>query len=293
MMVKIDSVVALVDLNDEYEGVIEKAASIAGANNANLELVCIEYSSYFEDGHYFDPIQAAELRLQMLEEHRLRLDEIAATLKDEELKVDTFAAWGHPSYKSLNEHIKHPESTLVVKSTKHHNKIARLFLSNEDWDLIRHCASSLLLVKGQPWSKEPVFVTAIDPNHANDKPAALDVKMVACSQVLAGACGGSVHLFHSDSVPPFMGVYSLIMNEEDKSEKLAEFGRRAGIETSHCHWTDSPIENSLPKLLDKLDASAVVMGAISRSGIDRVLIGSTAERLLDLIDRDVLIVKPD
>lgn len=292
-MIKIDTVVALVDVNDEYEGVIEKAASIAGANNANLELVCIEYSSYFEDGHYFDPIQAAELRSQTLEEHRLRLEEIADTLKSEALKVDTFVAWGHPAYKSLNEHIKHPEFTLVVKSTKHHNKIARLFLSNEDWDLIRNCASSLLLVKGQPWSKEPVFVTAIDPNHANDKPAALDVKMVACSQVLAGSCGGSVHLFHSDSVPPFMGVYSLIMNEDDKSAKLAEFGRRAGIETSHCHWTDSPIEVSLPKLLDELDVSVVVMGAISRSGIDRVLIGSTAERLLDLIERDVLIVKPD
>jgi nucleotide-binding universal stress UspA family protein len=90
-----------------------------------------------------------------------------------------------------------------------------------------------------------------------------------------------------------MGIYTLIMSEEDKSAQLAEFGRRAGIETSHCHWTDSPIENSLPKLLDKLDASVVVMGAISRSGIDRVLIGSTAERLLDLIETDVLIIKPD
>jgi len=292
-MINIDKVVALVDLSDEYEGVVEKAVLLAGANNASLELVCIEYSSYLEDGHYFDPIQAAELRLQMLEEHRIKLDEIADTLKDQELKVDTFAAWGHPCYKSLNEHIRHPESTLVVKSTKHHNKIARLFLSNEDWDLIRNCSSPLLLVKGRSWSKQPVFVTAIDPNHANDKPAALDAKMVACSQVIAGACGGSVHLFHSDSVPPFMGVYSLIMNEEDKSAKLAEFGRRAGIETSHCHWTDSPIENSLPELLDELDASAVVMGAISRSGLDRVLIGSTAERLLDLIDRDLLIIKPD
>lgn len=292
-MIKIDSVVALVDLNDKYEGVIEKAAFIAEANNAKLELMSIDYSSYLDDGHYFEPLQAAELRLEMLEDHRLQLDEIAASLQSKKLNVATFATWGRPSHKLVNDHIKHPKSTLVVKSTKHHNKIARLFLSNEDWDLIRHCSSPLLLVKGRPWTKEPVFVAAIDPNHANDKPADLDVKMVACSQVLAGASGGNVHLFHSDSVPPFMGVYSLIMSEEDKSAKLAEFGRRAGIETSHCHWTDSPIENSLPKLLDKLDASAVVMGAISRSGLDRLLLGSTAVRLLDLIERDVLIVKPD
>ena len=292
-MIKIDNVVAIIDLDDEFEGVIEKAAILAEANKASLELVSIDYSSYLEDGHYFEPLQAAELRLEMLEDHRLQLDEIAASLKDKKLKVSTFATWGRPSHKVLNDHIKHPESTMVLKSTKHHNKIARLFLSNEDWDLIRHCASPLLLVKGQRWSKEPVFVAAIDPNHANDKPAALDVKMVACAQLLAGECGGSVHLYHSDSVPPFMGVYTLIMNEEDKSAKLAEFGNRAGVDKKHCHWTDIPIENSLPKLLEKLDASVVVMGAISRSGLDRVRIGSTAERLLDLIEKDGLIVKPD
>lgn len=292
-MIKIDNVVALIDLNDEYEGIVEKSVFIAQANKAKLELVSIDYSSYLEDGHYFEPLQAAELRLEMLEDHRLQLDEIAAAVQNKNLEVSTFATWGRPSHKLINDHIKHPESTLVVKSTKHHNKIARLFLSNEDWDLIRHCSAPLLLAKGQPWTKEPVFVAAIDPNHANDKPAALDVKMVAYAQVLAGASQGSTHLYHSDSVPPFMGVYSLIMNEEDKSALLATFGNRAGIEKKHCHWTDIPIENSLPKLLDNLNASAVVMGAISRSGLDRVLIGSTAERLLDLIERDVLIVKPD
>lgn len=292
-MIKIDKVIALVDLEDEYEGVIKKAASLAKANAAGLELVTIDYSSYLEDGQFFEPLQAAELRLDLLEEHRLKLDEIAATLREDKLEVATFAAWGHPIHKSLNEHMKQPETTLVLKSTRHHNKIARLFLSNEDWELIRHCAAPLLLVKGQSWSKAPVFVTAIDPNHANDKPAALDHKLVNWSAHLAKGSGGSVHLFHSDSVPPFMGVYSLIVNEEERSARLAEFGEKAGIEESRCHWTDTPIEVSLPKLLDKLDASVVVMGAISRSGIDRFLIGSTAERLLDLIERDVLIVKPD
>ena len=292
-MIRIENVVALIDLNDEFEGLVQKAAFLARSNNASLELVCIDYSSYLEDGHYFDPIQAAELRLQTLEAHQLELDKIAEGLKGDGLKVASFSAWGHPSYKSLNTHIKNPESTLVLKSTKHHNKIARLFLSNEDWDLIRHCDSPLLLVKGKPWPERPVFVSAIDPNHANDKPADLDMKIVGYAQKLAQACDGAVHLFHSDSVPPFMGVYTLLMNEEDRSAKLAEFGKRAGVDKNDCHWTDSPIENSLPKLLEQLDASVVVMGAISRSTIDRVLIGSTAERLLDHINRDVLIVKPD
>jgi universal stress protein E len=34
------------------------------------------------------------------------------------------------------------------------------------------------------------------------------------------------------------------------------------------------------------------MGAVSRRGLDRLLIGSTAERTLDRLNCDVLVVKP-
>ena len=190
-MTNFEKVVALVDLNDEYEGMVAKAAFLARMNEADLELVSIDYSSYLEDGHYFDPIQAAELRLQMLEAHRQQLDEIAESLRNEGLRVETYAAWGHPSYKSLNAHIKHPETSLVIKSTQHHNKIARLFLSNEDWELIRHCDAPLLLVKGRPWAADPVFVTAVDPEHSNDKPLYLDRKLLGHAQTLAEKCSGT------------------------------------------------------------------------------------------------------
>jgi len=36
----------------------------------------------------------------------------------------------------------------------------------------------------------------------------------------------------------------------------------------------------------------VVMGAVSRSGLKRLFIGNSAERLLDKLDCDVLVVKP-
>ena len=62
------------------------------------------------------------------------------------------------------------------------------------------------------------------------------------------------------------------------------------IDPAHCYWTDVVINDSLPALVD---AAVVVMGAISRSAIDRVFVGSTAERLLDELVCDVLVVKPD
>jgi universal stress protein E len=49
---------------------------------------------------------------------------------------------------------------------------------------------------------------------------------------------------------------------------------------------------ALPALVRSMRAGLVVMGAMSRSGLKRVFIGNTAERVLDTLLWDVLVVRP-
>jgi len=44
---------------------------------------------------------------------------------------------------------------------------------------------------------------------------------------------------------------------------------------------------------DELRADFLVMGAVSRSAVERLFIGSTAESVLERLGCDVLIVKPE
>ena len=48
----------------------------------------------------------------------------------------------------------------------------------------------------------------------------------------------------------------------------------------------------LPRVAESLGASLLVMGAVSRSRLQEIFLGSTAERVLDRIACDVLVVKP-
>jgi universal stress protein E len=48
----------------------------------------------------------------------------------------------------------------------------------------------------------------------------------------------------------------------------------------------------VPRFAQKIAADVVVMGAISRSALKRMFIGSTAERVLEYLPCDVLVVKP-
>lgn len=45
--------------------------------------------------------------------------------------------------------------------------------------------------------------------------------------------------------------------------------------------------------VEQNNINLLVMGAISRSRLDRALIGHTAERLLDECPCDILVIKPD
>lgn len=49
----------------------------------------------------------------------------------------------------------------------------------------------------------------------------------------------------------------------------------------------------LPSMANELDAAVVVMGAVSRNGWKRLFIGATAERTLEHLPYDLLIIKPD
>ena len=50
--------------------------------------------------------------------------------------------------------------------------------------------------------------------------------------------------------------------------------------------------HALPVIVKKLKTDVLVMGAVSRSRIERSFIGNTAEKVIDHVDCDVLVVKP-
>jgi universal stress protein E len=49
---------------------------------------------------------------------------------------------------------------------------------------------------------------------------------------------------------------------------------------------------AIPALARRLRSSIVVIGAVSRSGLKRLFIGNTAERVIDALSCDLLVVKP-
>ena len=71
------------------------------------------------------------------------------------------------------------------------------------------------------------------------------------------------------------------------------FRRNMRVPRTRAHLVEGNPAKQIPRLAHALGADLVVMGALSRSGLQRVFIGNTAERVLGALKCDVLVVKPE
>jgi universal stress protein E len=180
----------------------------------------------------------------------------------------------------------------------------RTFLTNTDWQLIRACPVALLLVKSRPWAHSPRVLAAVDPGHANDKPAALDHCILQQASHISKQLQGELHVAHAyipagvfvvaASVLPAIAMTAegFAKEEELKRKEIAALISGYGVPSRNVHVETGGTAEVLPRTAEWLKADVMVLGAIARSGLTRLSIGSTAEDVLDKLPGDALIVKP-
>ena len=78
---------------------------------------------------------------------------------------------------------------------------------------------------------------------------------------------------------------------EDHRNQLTALAEANNIAEDHVHQPPGSTREILPTFVRGKGIDLVVMGAIARWGIKRAIIGSTAERVLDFLPCDVLIVR--
>lgn len=278
-----------------HQPALARAVWLAKQAGARLELFACDYDPEVDPGHtatVWTP--GPDARERPLLRLRRRLDELAAPLRKQGLSVSVDAVWDHPFDAAIVKKAAAHDYWLVAKDTHHQNILQRTLLSNVDWHLIRDCPAPLLLVKDRTLAAEPTVLAAIDPVNEHDKPAALDDRIYTFAGDLARVLRGHLHLMHSYAAP--MGaelppdVLKLIAQEHRSA--MTKFLDAHAVLGGRVHLYEGLAHECLQKAAQEHGADFVVMGAIARRGLKRLFIGSTAERVLDRLPCDLVIIKP-
>jgi universal stress protein E len=306
-MQNIENILVVIDPTVNEQPALVRAATVAQKFGAELTLVVCYYNEYLSGDRLFDSPSLKKARAEVIDGQKRHLEKLAEPWRAKGLTVSTAAVWDHPLYEGIVRHAVASGADVVFKDTHHHSAVTRALLTNTDWNLIRTCPVPLWLVKPGDQAVEPTIVAAIDPLNQNDKPAALDDEIIQLGKALTKALGGSLHAFHS--YDPRIAVATATANayipvslpfdeieqqmHDDHKKRFVEITSFHGIDDSKAHLVAGLTHEELPMIADKLKADLVVMGAVSRNRWKRLFIGATAERTLEHLPCDLLIVKPD
>jgi len=306
-MKEISRILAVIDPTCNEQPGLERASWLAQKTGAELELLICYYNEYLSGDRLFDSPSLERAREEVIQNHEKHLEAMAEPLRAKGVTVKTSAVWDHPLHEGIVRHAVSSKADIVVKDTHHHTAVARAILTNTDWNLIRTCPMRLWLVNPVEMSEKPVFVAAIDPMNQHDKPAALDDEILQLSKTLADAVGGDVHAFHS--YDPRIAVATATANayipvslpfdeieqqmHEEHQKRFKEITGFHKVDDDKAHLVAGLTHEELPAIAESIKADVVVMGAVARNRWKRLFIGATAERTLEHLPCDLLIVKPD
>jgi nucleotide-binding universal stress UspA family protein len=186
---------------------------------------------------------------------------------------------------------------LLLAGTRGTSKWEQFFVGSTSKRLIRKCPSSIWIVRtGQPL---PPKVVVASTDFSN-----VSLKATKEGLAIAQQAGAKFHLVHCidskdvpddviSKIPPGSSLRKEINDEATR--RLNQFLQSLSVGSTQIqlHLTWGTPWQEIQKISVQQAADLVVIGTVGRSGIKGLLLGNTAERVLETCDCGVLTVKPD
>ncbi|MDQ2077653.1 universal stress protein [Marinimicrobium sp. ABcell2] len=290
----------------------ERAVALAENNQATLTVVGVVPTVTMgidTASHKATPVQLQEALVKARREELTTLIEPFRTRA--ELHVDILV--GKPFLEVIRAVLLN-RYDLVIKVPENPSFVERLF-GSDDMHLLRKCPCPLWFMKpeGKPAYERILAAVDFDLESKADSSEDLNQQILEASSSLALSDLAELHIVHAWDAPGEITVRTWSDNPDEDSKRYVE-GKRArheraladlrnqlkgklGEEAYHyispqLHMPRGSASKAIPETAKQLQADLIVMGTVARTGIAGLLIGNTAEAILEQLQCSVLAVKP-
>jgi universal stress protein E len=301
-----DKILAAVEPDINPQGVVERATWLAERMGSELTLLLCDADVTALASGFYVSNETKAIAENMRAAQREILEDLAKPARKRSITVTLEVLDERPVADGIIARALEMDASFVVKGTQYHSEARRSIFVDTDWHLIRACPYPLWLVKPREMADKPLVIAAVDPTHGHDEPAQLDQLIVKQALSIAARIGGEVQLLHT--YQPLTGIGAEATRtfkpirlpvdelskriEKDHRDKLELLAETMGIARDRVHQLPGDAKDVMPYFARDKKADIFVMGAVARWSLKRAVIGSTAERVLDHLPCDILIVRP-
>lgn len=285
------------------EGLPVLALALAREHRARIHVVHVAPESP-RRAWTLDHISAQELHGILLEERRGRLETIIAPAKKKRLDVRAKVLTGAPHVELIRESIAIKADLLMV--TDEPPPRGRPGFGQLPRKLLRECPCPVLANRHPRRSRHARILAAVDVDTDEPEEARLNRRILETAAMIAKRARGRLIVFHAwflwgeqllrgrPRVPEkeIEEVQETI--EQARSERLDALIARSRLDgvKPHVELVNGRAPDLLPSVAAERKIDLVVMGTVSRAGISGMLIGNTAEKVLNELECSVLALKP-
>jgi nucleotide-binding universal stress UspA family protein len=273
-MQAIRSILVVLEPEHSESLALKRAKLIAGATGAHLHLLVCDKKR----------------------EHSALLSLLKSGLTEDGYNVTTEQAWNNSLHETIISVQQAEGCGLVIKQHYAVSPLKKALLTPADWKLLRYCPAPVLLVKtATPWSGG-VILAAIDVGNTDAEHRALHHMIVDYGFDIASLSKASLHVISAHPSPMLSAgdpVFQLKETIEARYRKqCTAFQTEFDIDDAHLHIEEGPADVLIPHTAHQLQAAVTIIGTVARTGLSGALIGNTAEVVLDSLESDVLVLKP-
>ncbi|MEW6071595.1 MAG: universal stress protein [Planctomycetota bacterium] len=263
-----------------------QAQWLAEKTGASLTLFHSTWTDIYEDGF--------EVRAGPGPEGMASLEELRETYDSSGIPTELVLS-GERAWVEMIRRVQRGENDLVIVARR--SAAGHRALGSTSKKLMRKCPAPVWVVKGEAKLLYEAIAAATDLTPVGDR-------AVELAAALALAFGCALHVIHAVRVPLAAQMSAGWKREAEHPSVLqkrageAERHILAALRESHPEaapilhvGSDSP-SRFIRETVASLDADLLVMGTVSRAGIAGMLVGNTAERLLDRLECALLTIKP-
>lgn len=283
---------------------LEAAADLAEHNNARLTLVDVLPES--TEGPWLTVPGQPELEMMVLTSRTQELEEMATPARSRGISVETAVTVGSP-FVELIRRVVLDGHDLVIKTAQNLDSPLGGLLGTTALHLMRKCPVPVWVVKPPTGEKLGRILAAVDPKPPGEGGENLmSFKVLKLAASLAETSGSKLDVVHAwwlsseamlrgrrINLPPAK-IDAMLRKVRGIAEaSLDELVHRVDLDRVpfEVHLVKGQPYQVISEFAAKSDVT--VMGTLSRSGIQGLLIGNTAERILRRLECSVLAVKPE
>lgn len=166
---------------------------------------------------------------------------------------------------------------LIVKPSYRRSAIQRRFVKTSDWTLLRAAKCPVLFVKASHLDEFDKILVAVNIAAKDEAHAALNDDVLAYGNEVAKLTGAELHVVNA-----FEGSENFI--------HPPDLAKKTGTSRNRVHVADADPEDLIADVSAKLGSPLVIIGSIARTGVNAAVVGNTAERILDRLETDVVVI---